>query len=131
MIKSGGVLKDPAYWFPTKGSLKGESISDSNVPRGIMTDSSWLEVRDFLRPAMINFIECTNVMLQGVLFENSPSWNIHPLLCTNVIIDNVIVRNPSYSQNGDGIDVESCKNVLIVKSTFLHDSTSIPSPFCE
>jgi len=56
--------------------------------------------------------------LQGVLFENSPSWNIHPLLCTNVIIDNVIVRNPSYSQNGDGIDVESCKNVLIVKSTF-------------
>jgi len=118
VIKSGGVLKDPAYWFPTKGSLKGESISDSNVPRGIMTDSSWLEVRDFLRPAMINFIECTNVMLQGVLFENSPSWNIHPLLCTNVIIDNVIVRNPSYSQNGDGIDVESCKNVLIVKSTF-------------
>jgi len=118
VIKSGGVLKDPTYWFPTKGSLKGESISDSNVPRGIMTDSSWLEVRDFLRPAMINFIECTNVMLQGVLFENSPSWNIHPLLCTNVIIDNVIVRNPSYSQNGDGIDVESCKNVLIVKSTF-------------
>ena len=118
VIKSGGVLKDPAYWFPSKGSLKGESISDSNVPRGIMTDSSWLEVKDFLRPAMVNFIECRNVMLQGVLFENSPSWNIHPLLCTNVIIDNIIVRNPSYSQNGDGIDVESCKNVLIVKSTF-------------
>jgi len=118
VIKSGGVLKDPTYWFPSKGSLKGESISDSNVPRGIMTDSSWLEVKDFLRPAMINFIECRNVMLQGVLFENSPSWNIHPLLCTNVIIDNIIVRNPSYSQNGDGIDVESCKNVLIVKSTF-------------
>ena len=118
VIKSGGVLKDPTYWFPTKGSLKGESISDSNVPRGIMTDSSWLEVKDFLRPAMVNFIECRNVMLQGVLFENSPSWNIHPLLCTNVIIDNIIVRNPSYSQNGDGIDVESCKNVLIVKSTF-------------
>ena len=118
VIKSGGVLKDPTYWFPTKGSLKGESISDSNVPRGIMTDSSWLEVKDFLRPAMVNFIECRNVMLQGVLFENSPSWNIHPLLCTNVIIDNITVRNPSYSQNGDGIDVESCKNVLIVKSTF-------------
>jgi polygalacturonase len=118
VIKSGGVLKDPTYWFPSKGSLKGESISDSNVPRGKMTDSSWLEVKDFLRPVMINFIECKNVMLQGVLFENSPSWNIHPLMCTNVIIDNVTVRNPNYAQNGDGIDVESCKNVLIVNSSF-------------
>jgi len=118
VIKSGGVLKDPTYWFPSKGSMKGESISDSNVPRGIMTDASWLEIKDFLRPVMINFIECTNVLLQGVLFENSPSWNIHPLMCTNVIIDNITVRNPNFAQNGDGIDVESCKNVLILNSSF-------------
>jgi len=118
VIKSGGVLKDPTYWFPSVGSMKGESISDSNVPRGIMTDSSWLAIKDFLRPVMINFIECNNVFLQGVLFENSPSWNIHPLMCTNVIIDNVTVRNPNFAQNGDGIDVESCKNVLIVNSSF-------------
>ena len=118
VIKSGGVLKDPTYWFPSVGSMKGESISDSNVPRGIMTDSSWLAIKDFLRPVMINFIECNNVLLQGVLFENSPSWNIHPLMCTNVVIDNVTVRNPNFAQNGDGIDVESCKNVLIVNSSF-------------
>ena len=118
VIKSGGVLKDPTYWFPSSGSLLGESISDSNVPRGKMTDSSWMAVRDFLRPVMINFIECKNVLLQGVLFENSPCWNIHPLLCTNVIIDNITVRNPNFAQNGDGIDVESCKNVLIVNSSF-------------
>ena len=118
VLKTGGVLKDPTYWFPTAKSLKGESISDMNVPRGILTEEQWLEVKDFLRPAMINFIECKNVYLQGVLFENSPSWNIHPLMCTNVIIDNILVRNPSYAQNGDGIDVESCKNVLLVNSTF-------------
>jgi polygalacturonase len=118
VIKSGGVLKDPTYWFPTKGSLKGQSISDSNVPNGKLSDAEWLEVRDFLRPAMLNFIECKNVLLQGVLFENSPSWNIHPLMCTNVIIDNITVRNPSYSQNGDGIDIESCKNVLLINSSF-------------
>ncbi len=118
VIKSGGVLKDATYWFPTKSSLKGESISDMNVPRGNMTDAQWLEIKDFLRPVMISFIECKNVLLQGVLFENSPSWNIHPLMCTNLIIDNISVRNPAYAQNGDGIDVESCKNVLIVNSSF-------------
>lgn len=118
VVNSGGVLKDPTYWFPSKSSMKGESISDQNVPRGKLSDSAWLEVRDFLRPAMINFIECKNVLLEGVLFENSPSWNIHPLMCTNVIIDHITVRNPSYAQNGDGIDVESSKNVLILNSSF-------------
>jgi polygalacturonase len=118
VVKSGGVLKDPSYWFPTAKSLKGESVSDMNVPRGVLTESQWLDIKDFLRPAMINFIECKNVLLQGVLFENSPSWNIHPLMCTNVIIDDIFVRNPAYAQNGDGIDVESCKNVILINSTF-------------
>jgi len=118
VIKSGGVLKDPSYWFPSKSSMLGESISDMNVPRGKLTDAQWLEIRDFLRPVMISLIECKNVLLQGVLFENSPSWNIHPLMCENVIIDDIFARNPGYAQNGDGLDVESCKNVLIVNSTF-------------
>jgi polygalacturonase len=67
---------------------------------------------------MVSLTECKNVLLQGVLFENSPSWNVHPLMCENVIVDNVFIRNPSFSQNGDGIDVESCRNVLIVNSLF-------------
>lgn len=115
---NGGVFKDPSYWFPSAGSLKGESMSDMNVPRGPLTDQQWTEIRDFLRPVMVSFISCKNVFLQGVLFENSPAWNIHPLMCENLIVDNILVRNPSYAQNGDGIDVESCKNVILVNSTF-------------
>lgn len=118
ITKSGGVLKDPNYWFPTEKSLRGEKMSDMNVPRGVMSDSAWNSVKDFLRPVMINLVGCKNVLLQGVLFENSPSWNIHPLMCENLIIDGVFARNPGYAQNGDGLDVESCKNVLIVNSTF-------------
>jgi polygalacturonase len=118
VVKSGGVLKTPDYWFPSAGSLKGESISDMNVPRADLTDAEWLEIKDFLRPVMVSLVECKNVFLHGVLFENSPSWNIHPLMCENLIVDNVFVRNPGFAQNGDGIDVESCKNSIIVNSTF-------------
>jgi polygalacturonase len=118
VVKSGGVLKEPGYWFPSAGSLKGEKMSDMNVPRGEMTDSQWNEVKDFMRPVMISLTECKNVKLQGILFENSPGWNIHPLMCENVIIDGIFARNPAYAQNGDGLDIESCKNVLLVNSTF-------------
>jgi len=118
VTRSGGVFKEKDYWFPSAKSLKGQQMSEMNVPNGNLTDKEWNEIKDFLRPVMISFVECKNVMLQGVLFENSPSWNIHPLMCENVIIDHVFARNPEYAQNGDGLDVESCKNVLVVNSTF-------------
>ncbi|NDW10232.1 glycoside hydrolase family 28 protein [Dysgonomonas sp. 520] len=118
VVNSGGVVMDDNYWFPSEGSKKGLLISDMNVPKGKLTEAQWLEVKDFLRPVMVNFIECKNILLEGVLFENSPAWNIHPLMCENVIIDNIVVRNPGYAQNGDGLDLESCVNSIIVNSIF-------------
>lgn len=117
-IARGGVYKRPTYWFPYPETLRGDSVSDMNVPRHFTTEEEWQSVRHFLRPVMVSLIECKNVWLEGVIFQNSPAWNIHPLMCENVLIENVQVRNPSYSQNGDGLDLESCKNSLIVNSTF-------------
>lgn len=76
------------------------------------------QAHDFLRPVLLSFIDCKNVLLQGVTFENSPAWNIHPLLCENLIVENVAIRNPWYAQNGDGIDIESCSRVLLIDSSF-------------
>jgi polygalacturonase len=118
VVSSGGVVRNGDYWFPSEGALKGHEMSDMNVPRQNMSEEEWLEIKDFLRPVMISFIECKNVYLHGVLFENSPAWNIHPLMCENVIIDGIFARNPGYSQNGDGLDLESCKNSIIVNSLF-------------
>lgn len=114
----GGVFKRADYWYPSEQYLKGQQMADMNVPRNLKTDKEWNSIRDFLRPVMVSFIECKNLYLQGVLFENSPAWNLHPLMCENVILDNVMVRNPSYAENGDGIDLESCKNTLIINSSF-------------
>ncbi len=57
-------------------------------------------------------------MLEGVTFQNSPAWCLHPLMCEDLTVKNISVKNPWYAQNGDGIDVESCKNVLIENSVF-------------
>jgi len=117
VVASGGVVKGDG-WYPSEGALKGAEMSDMNVPVSNLSEEEWLEIKDFLRPVMVNFVECKNVYLQGVLFENSPAWNIHPLMCENVIIDGIFVRNPAYAQNGDGLDLESCVNSIIVNSLF-------------
>jgi polygalacturonase len=119
-VAKGGVLKQSDYWFPTEKSLKGELLSETNlnVPRRELTDEQWESIKDFMRPVMISFRECKNILLEGVLFENSPSRNIHPLMCENLIVDGIFARNPAYAQNGDGLDIESCKNVIVVNSTF-------------
>lgn len=114
----GGVFKRDDYWMPSAQYLHGDTISNMNVPRNLKTEAEWASVRDFLRPVMISFQQCKNVYLQGVIFQNSPAWNIHPFMCENIILDGVQVRNPSYAQNGDGLDLESCKNAIIVNSTF-------------
>ena len=66
----------------------------------------------------MHLYHCERVLLQGVTFQNSPFWNLHPELCKHLIVDGVCVRNPWNSQNGDGLDIESCQNVLVVQSTF-------------
>lgn len=117
-IARGGVFKRPDYWFPYPETLRGDTISNMNVPQNLKTEEEWHSVRHFLRPVMVSLIECKNVWLQGVIFQNSPAWNLHPLLCENVLVEDVLVRNPSYAQNGDGLDLESCRNSLIVNSVF-------------
>lgn len=117
-ISQGGAFKRSDYWMPSAQYLRGDSLSDMNVPQGLRSEQDYQSIRDFLRPVLISFIECKNLFLEGVIFQNSPAWNLHPLMCENVIVDKVTVRNPSYSANGDGIDLESCKNSLIVNSSF-------------
>ena len=113
-----GVETKPGYWVPSEGYAKGEASANMNVPQGINTPEEWNSIKRFLRPVMVSLVKCKNVLLQDVIFQNSPAWNLHPLMCENVIIDHVLARNPAYSQNGDALDLESCKNVLIVDSKF-------------
>lgn len=105
------------YWVPSAGYARGEQGANMNVPKA-ETEEEWQAVKRFLRPVMVSLIDCKNVLLQGVIFQNSPAWNLHPLMCQNIIIDNILVRNPSYAQNGDALDLESCTNALIINSRF-------------
>ena len=113
----GSQEMKPGYWVPSAGYAKGEQGANMNVPNA-KTEAEWNAIKRFVRPVMVSLVKCKNVHLKGVIFQNSPAWNLHPLMCENVIIEDVLVRNPSYAQNGDALDLESCKNALIINSRF-------------
>lgn len=114
ITSSGGILKDENTWYPSQDYIDGERLNDKLKQ---LTKEEADKIKRYLRPVMLKFVKCKNVFLQGVLFQNSPAWNLHPLMCENLIIDNVYIKNPEYAQNGDGLDVESCKNVIVYRST--------------
>lgn len=119
LVASGGIVsRDGRIWYPDEGFEKATMFSNMNVPSADLTEEQWNEIKSFLRPNMVSLRSCENVLLEDCSFQNSPCWNVHPLMCKNLIVNRVNIRNPYYSQNGDAIDVDSCENVLITNSTF-------------
>lgn len=115
-IKTGVLNAKKDIWYPDSASLKAvDYCVDQNVPVNV---PDWEAIRSFLRPVLVHLVKCKGVLLEGVTFENSPAWNLHPLMCEDVILYKLNVRNPWYSQNGDGVDVESCRNVIISDCQF-------------
>jgi polygalacturonase len=82
------------------------------------TPEFYNEIKDFLRPNLLVLTKCSRILLEGVTFQNSPAWCLHPLMSEHITVRNLQVKNPWYAQNGDGIDLESCRYVLIENSTF-------------
>ena len=119
LVASGGVLNEKkTSWYPSEQYAKGNQNADQNVRADLKTKEQFEEIHDFLRPVMVSIQNSKRVLFDGPVFQNSPAWNIHPLMIEDLIIRNTTVRNPWYSQNGDGLDVESCKNVLVENSSF-------------
>jgi polygalacturonase len=118
-VASGGLVSDDGKtWFPSaKTKLAHETGRTSTMEPG-QTLKDFEVIKDYLRPNLVVLNNCKKVLLEGITFQNSPAWCLHPLLCEDLTVRNVFVKNPDYAQNGDGIDVESCRNVLIEGSTF-------------
>ncbi|WP_159519235.1 glycoside hydrolase family 28 protein [Sunxiuqinia indica] len=118
-VNSGGVVdKDGRIWYPSQQYLDAVEMADMNVVQKYDNMEDYNKIKDFMRPVMVSLVNCNKVLLDGPVFQNSPAWNIHPLMCENLTVRNIDVRNPWYSQNGDGIDVESCKNTVLYDSSF-------------
>ncbi|MBN2272576.1 MAG: hypothetical protein JXN61_18330, partial [Sedimentisphaerales bacterium] len=64
-----------------------------------------------LRPSMVQFYGCENVLVEGVKILDSPFWCVHPAFSKNVTVRNIAFT--AKNANNDGIDVDSCEDVHI------------------
>jgi len=119
LVEGGGLLsEDKKTWYPSEKFFKGSQLQNPGVISPEKDAAFYESIKDFLRPNLVLLTSCKNILLDGVTFQNSPAWCLHPLMCEQLAVRNITVKNPWYAQNGDGIDVESCKNVLIENSVF-------------
>lgn len=118
LLKKGGKVLDgkELVWFPTETSYQGALHLVAENGEGNLQDAQpyW----DFYRPVLVDLRRSRQVLLQGVTFTDSPAWCIHTWFCEEVTVDGIQVKNAYWAQNGDGIDVESCRNVEIKDSVF-------------
>ena len=100
------------HWKKGAARSKLVKMADDNVP----VEQRLFGEGDNLRPDFIEFNRCQNVLIEGVHIRRSPMWEIHPMLCTNVIVRGVDIV--SHGANNDGCDPESCRDVLIENCLF-------------
>lgn len=131
----GAIDAQGQFWRPSKrGKFTDAQWKELTSGRGIEHKNVWYpdarqdekagrkgqpDLRRVThRPTLLEFTRCQRVLLQDVTLSNSPAWNTHPLMCEDVTIDRVTIRNPWFAQNGDGLDLESCNRCVIKNSTF-------------
>jgi len=71
----------------------------------------------FLRPPLLQFLNCSKIRLEGFTLQNSPFWTLHPLYCRDMVISGLTVKNPFDAPNTDGMDIDSCEDVLVENCT--------------
>ncbi len=118
LVASGGVVKNGNLWMPSESFARGYEMKDPGRLSPEKDVAFYQSIKDFLRPNLVVFTKSDKILLEGVTFQNSAAWCLHPLMSTNIVVRNIFVKNPWYAQNGDGIDLESCSNVLIENSVF-------------
>lgn len=123
-VTGKGTITGPALDSEVRKRTNTAAVVEIDVPATMPLNErlfDGMEGRDFQPPRTIAPINCTNVFIEGITMNRSALWNVVPTYCENVIIRGITVNSLEIPR-GDGIDIESSKNVLIEYCTLnTHD----------
>jgi hypothetical protein len=103
-------VRPPAHMEALK---KLYTMGSTNVP---VEQRQMAEGDNNLRPQLIQFNRCRNVLIEDIRIRNSPFWTIHLLLCDSVVVRRVDVS--ARGHNNDGVNPEGTRNLLVEDCRF-------------
>ncbi len=132
-VTGGGVLNgnaDNDTWWPWKGphkeqhwnTIAGEAQQPARnklfeqAEQGVAVDQRRFGEGSYLRPPMVQFYQCRQVLVEDITIKDSPFWLLHPVLSEDVTVRGVTFI--SHGPNSDGCDPESCNRVVIENCKF-------------
>jgi len=106
-----------AWWgLRARGGAGGPGKLTDEAERGVPVAERVFGEGAGLRPNFIQPNRCRNVLIEDVHITNSPMWEIHPVLSTNVTVRGVHIC--SHGPNNDGCDPECSRDILIENCVF-------------
>lgn len=102
-------------WWEWKGKETTDhfKMGSQNVP---LKERVFGTVEAAIRPNFLVLMNCRNILLEDFTIGSGPNWTIHPVYCENITIRRVTVDTKG--PNNDGIDPDSCRDLLIEHCTF-------------
>lgn len=100
-------------WFDRQEATASAMYRDKILKNVPPEERVYGTVEAGLRPQLISPIHCRNVLLEGFrIIEPGPFWTIDLVYCDRVIVRKLNVMTVG-GPNTDGINLDSCTNVLV------------------
>ncbi|MFE7133447.1 glycoside hydrolase family 28 protein [Streptomyces sp. NPDC057638] len=112
-ILDGQARRGPwESWYRTSG-LQGpdQRLLRQMGSTGVPVKDRVFGAGHHLRPAMVQFYRCRDVLVSDLTIVDPPMWTVHPVLSSNVTVRDITVESLLY--NTDGCNPEASRDVHI------------------
>ncbi|CAL1397316.1 unnamed protein product [Linum trigynum] len=88
---------------------------------------------NYSRPHLVELVQCEDIVVSNLTFLNAPAYSIHPVYCSNVLVQNISISTPPESPGTVGIVPDSSNNICIEDSSIEtgHDAIALKSGWDE
>lgn len=123
-IKGFGIIdgQGPYWWEKYWGKDMHGGMRKEYDAKGLR----WACDYDCMRPRNVLVSNSKNIVLKEFTSYQSGFWNIHLLYSEHVVVDGIhILSSDLMSPSTDGVDIDSCSDVLVQNSIFECNDDSI------
>ena len=97
-----------------EGTIYGQGdqvFYDDGADGGIGECPKNVRIED--RPRTTYFEDVENLTVRGITFRDAAFWTLHMAGCRHVLVDGIRILNDQRGANNDGIDPDTCQDVVI------------------